>query len=131
MRKWTFRILGCFVALVLLAFMGLWLTSGSRHLTWEDYDRVEAGVGKLTEDDVVRILRRPPDQQLAQNDPALRWHPAHRAKVWNDGAGGKGGDGFSIEVIFDSKGFVAAVDFDGNATPEPFLSKIRRCLHLD
>ena len=130
MRKWTLRITASLLALILLGFAILWLTKGKHRLTWEDFDRVEAGVGKMTEEDVVRILGRTPDSEVDQHDPFLRGWRAHRGKLWKDGLGGYRGDGFSIWVLFDSKGLIAWVDFGGQAAPETFLSKIRRLLGL-
>jgi hypothetical protein len=131
MRKWILRLTCSSLALIFVGFAILWLTAGKHQLTWEDYDRVEAGVGKMTEADVVRILGRPPDSEVDKDHASLRWWSSgHRCKIWKDGLGGYRGDGFEIEIIFDSKGVVAEVDFGGNATPDSMLSKIRRWFGL-
>ena len=107
------------------------LLGNTRQLMWEDYDRLEAGKGAMSETDVVSALGRPPDGVIAVTRPWVgevnffkrRSESADYGKIWKQ-------EGFTIEVLFDSQRKVVDVDSSGSATPEPILSRVRRWLCL-
>lgn len=109
----------------------LFLLGGPRRLTWEDYDRLKAGEGTMSETDVVSVLGRPPDGDIEVARPwdteidffKRRSADADYGKIWKQ-------EGFRIEVLFDSEHKVVDVDFSGSATPEPILSRLRCWLPL-
>lgn len=131
MRKSLVVFVSCIVVGAATTLGILVLASSTRRLTWEDYDRIEAGKGTMSESDVVSALGRPPDGDIEIARPwddeidffKRRSADADYGKIWQQ-------EGFAIEVLFDSQHKVVDVDFSGSATPEPILSTIRRWLRL-
>jgi hypothetical protein len=122
MRKALFVFIA-FIAVGAATGGALFLLGGPRCLTWEDYDRVKAGEGTLSEADVVAALGRPPDGDIEINWAQRQNDNADYGKIWKQ-------EGFAIEVLFDARHKVVDVDFSGSATPEPVLSKFRRWLRF-
>src|SRR5438105_1589132 len=130
MRRSLFVFVSCIVVGTITVGV-FFVLDDARRLTWEDYDRLEAGKGTMLETDVVTALGRPADGDIDVAKPwdeEVNWikrrsDDADYGKIWKQ-------EGFTIEVLFDSEHKVVDVDFSGSATPEPLFSRIRRWLRL-
>ena len=114
-----------FLVLAGLGLVGVvsWALWPQTRLTLQNFERIEAGIGKgMTVEAVEDILGRPPNVVKPHFIPELSWELVERS--WSSG-------GRTITVMFEKNGTVTSVEGFG-LTPrhEELLDKLRRLFRL-